>query len=540
MRKTFILLSILFLFCITGSLSATDIEILVDGSKSMIGFAATGSVQKVLSDFYQAIEECDLSYQSHLFYSYRDGERQRGITSYGKIDDPMALVTADFDGRTTILDVPFAEYSEKSKAVIMITDNVDNSSGSIDSKNFYDRIQNTERMKQLYAIPLLESFRGRPYAGGIPYYSGTRGMMAYFVVYDDDENKAQYRNLGDELIKRDYEVLKFYPITTKEFRFGKPKTSKYESIYFLETDEKLEQYILSFNRSAKLAGAIETGKETAIKFGFSLSSKHDHFYLKKDARVKIDNLLCKIEGMPDIPIKQRYKIDPDRLKNDMNPDGKEQYFTGWIYLTPETTFEEDIAILFKRPKLNISFDVLLEAPEGGLSLTPNTGSKYFSKDEAVLDKIYSKYDLLSVINPHSDKDSNTSKIRLKVRNSIGKDAKSAFVMKAGREGTIVVVLLISLVLLGLIIWLLYNYFSVRSIIVIEDEEDHRVAAHASFIRDQYKIVNKSSVKLIISDSEWEPLGHFSSDNVFTLLPGHIYTLQNKNNSEEIQVHFKYN
>lgn len=545
MKKISVIFCMMLMLCMASIAYAADIEILVDGSGSMRGFARTGSLQNVLSNFYDAIEECGLSYQSHLFYSDRIGDRIPGQTSYEKIDDPNLLTISLFNGQTTILDRPFAEYSENSKAVIMITDNVDESSGSIDSKNFYERIQNTERMKQLYAIPLLEPFAGNPcvdiaHITDHNDYNGLRGMMAYFVVYNDDENKTQYMNLGDELKKRKYEVLKFYPITTKEFRFGKPKTSKSEFLYFLETDSKKEQYVLSLNRSEISAGAIESGIETPIKFGFSLSSRHEHFYLKKDALVKIDNLLCKIEGMPNVPIKVRTAIDPDRLKNDMNPDGKEQYFTGWLYISPKTTFIEDIQILFKRPKFNISFDILLEAPEGGLSLTPDTDSKYFTKNEAVLDKIYSKYDLLSTINPHSSKGSNKSQIRLKVRNSTDIEAKSVFIMKAGREGTIIIVLLASLLVLGLITWMIYGYFSVKSITVIENEQSFRVVAHGRFSREQYIIVNKAKIKLRLTDPEWSVLGRMRTDMAYTMLPGHIYTLQNEDGSKEIQIYYKKN
>ncbi|MDD2423039.1 MAG: hypothetical protein PHG34_02335 [Candidatus Cloacimonetes bacterium] len=526
MNKLKITLLAIFLFLACATLLANDIAILVDGSGSMRGFAESGSIQQVLEVFQSAISESGLSSSTTLFYCVADKKN----ISYEALPSLGQLSSSTFYGKYTVLDVPLIEYSTKHPAVIFITDNVDNSTGEISTDRFYHSIQNTETMRQLSVIPLIRSFSGKPYVSGQSYYNGNRGMMAYMVIYED--NYDRYKDLGDRLRKDGLELLHFFPITADHLKIGRPKEA--DSGYTLQSEG--QKYILTKNQKMQLARSIATGKPNDIAFSFDLSSQYDHFYLKKDTKVKIVNLKIVTDSGEHIPIKASSSISPTRLLNDLNPDGVTQSFKGVITIKPEPTLWQEFKLVFLRPNIHVSFDILLEAQENGLSLTPGFESEYFTENPLTLDKIYSKNDLLSFINPYSNK------IALSVQNLNDKRRPESTIAIRSTHETLIILIFLGIVALFFILgYTFIQFVSVRGIVIYEDQEEHSIVPRNSYKSQSqvFKITNKSRVRLSILDNGWQLTGHSKFESTHTILPGINYELHNQDYTRRITIRYIY-
>ncbi|MDD3534765.1 MAG: hypothetical protein PHC50_01275 [Candidatus Cloacimonetes bacterium] len=521
--KRFIVL-ILFSCLFFSSLLAEDITILLDVSMSMKGFAQTGAIQQVISEFQTAIEESGMTQRTLGFEIYADPNR----TDYGEILPGTTVDVGAFRGIATHLSDPIQKSKQNNyNAFLLITDNVDNSSGSTDTKYFYEAIQNTEDIKMLSVIPLIRPFKGTPYVKGIPYYNGMRGMMAYWVSYKEaDEN---FKELKKNLRQRDFEILHFYPITGEHLRIDSADSSR--SGYVLKTLEG--KYILSKNQKIQLAPAIISGKESEIRFNFDLSSKYDHFYLKQDTNVKISNLNITTDSKDQYLMKVKYSISPDKLVKDMNPDGAKQSFVGILRIKAEPSLMQQLKMLINRPKLRISFDIILEAEEGGLSLTPDFEAKYFSDNEMKLDKIYSKQDLLSFINPYS----NTIKLSIQNLNN-KKSPESTISIKPEHESTIILGFIAFVVLIIILVYYLMIHFGVKSIAIIEDEKTAVISPHGTYLGRYFTIKNGNKRQLTITNSNWHLQNHSRSTATHVVLPGVFYLLHNEDFSETITLSYK--
>lgn len=522
MKKIRILPLFVLLCWAVAALYGNDIVILIDGSASMKGFAETRSLGQTVTAMQNAIGEAGLSHEITMFFSGRDREK----TSYLDISSPHDLLPDKFAGMTTVLDRPFIEHSKEHKAVILITDNVDNSSGEADTERFYKSIQNTQEMRQLSVIPLIAPFNGNPYVGNNANYNGDRGMMAYLVIYDDDYTR--YSALRDKLKNQGFELLHFYPITADHLRIDSDGDKNTEYTMFSLN----HKYILSRNQKMQLVKAIVTGQPNDITFSFGLSSKYEHFYLKRDTRVKIVNLQIRTDRGDRIPIKASWKINPEKLVKDMNPDGVKQFFVGTIRILPEPKLRQEISMLIYRPNLMISFDILLEAQENGLSLTTEFEEAFFTENPQVLDKIFSKQDLLSIINPYSNK------IVLPVQNLNKKNSPETTIsIRPGRENSIIFGAILLLFVIGIGVYLLNTYLQVKTIVLFHDDQEIRVRAHASYRAGAFIIRNKTRVELMINDHNWRVSTQSKSSSKVNIVAGVNYELHNEDYSQTTSIRY---
>ncbi|MDD4224016.1 MAG: hypothetical protein PHD87_05460 [Candidatus Cloacimonetes bacterium] len=516
MRKYLFIFVLCVFLAITHSLpAAADIAILIDGSGSMKGFATSGSISNIVSDLQKSAQANKLSSDIIIFRS----NDWKNVT-YLKTDNPGDPTV--YNGQASLLSQPLQQNKSKYGALVMITDNLDNSTGDISTRNFFAAIQNIKEIKQLSVIPIISEFRGITYPGRKE-YNGKLGLIAYLVTYSKDYNR--YRDFRESL---PYDVLHFYPINAEHLRIGKPSSSRSE----YELESRGARYILSRSKKVQLPRALETDKWNPIKFDFDLSSRYKHFYFKKNTKVYIDNVSIKAAGGK-IPIKYRYKITPNHLVKDLLPDQSLQSFSGELLVNPSPTLVQELAMMIRQAPVEVYFTIHLKTEKNGLSLLPAIRDKYFSREVVIPGKIYSGDDLLSILNPYNNN------IVLSVQNlNDPKHPQSTIYINSKHQ--YLFLLIGALLLVGLVI--LVNYLlrlsAVKPIQLIENEKEITLPRFSPHKGEHYTIHNGMRVMLTVTSPGWHLERASRRTAKHVLLPSIMYTLTNDAYTESIVLRYK--
>lgn len=516
MRKSLFI----FFLCVFSAIplilpAAADIAIMIDGSGSMKGFATSGSISSIVSNLQKSAQKAKLSSEIIIFRS-----NDRKNVTYLKTNtsgDPTL-----YNGQASLLSQPLEQNKSKYGALVMITDNLDNSAGDISTRNFFAAIQNIKEIKQLSVIPIISDFRGITYPGRKEYY-GKLGLIAYLVTYSKDYNR--YRDFREGL---PYDVLHFYPINAEHLKIGKPSSSRSE----YELESKGTRYILSRSKKVQLPRALETGKWKSIKFDFDLSSRYQHFYFKKNTKVLIDNVSIKAAGGK-IPIKYRYKISPNHLVKDLLPDQSLQSFSGELLVNPSPTLLQELSMMVKQARVEIYFTIHLQTEKNGLSLLPAIRDKYFSKEVVIPGKIYSGDDLLSILNPYNNN------IVLKVQNlNDPKHPESTIYISSKHQYLFLLVGALLLVGLVLLINYLLRLNAVKPIQITENNKEITLPRFSTHKGEHYTIHNGMRTMLTLTSPGWHLERASKRTAKHIILPSILYTLTNVAYTESIAIRYK--
>lgn len=507
------LILIVLLAIVQGLPGAADLAIMIDGSGSMQGFANSGSLGRVVAEMAGKASKTKLSSETLVFRSY-----DKRTVSYLKSGDPGN--PAIYDGQASLLSQPLEQNKSKYGALLLITDNLDNSIGDLSTKNFFASIQNIKEIQQLSVIPIISDFSGPVYPGRA-IYTGKMGMIAYLVTYAKDYKK--YKTFLDKL---PYDVLHFYPITAEQLMIGKPSSSG--SDYKLESQGA--RYILSVNKKVQLARAIESDKWNPIEFDFDLASSYKHFYFKKNTQVLIDNVSIRAAG-GNIPIKYKYKVSPNHLVRDLMPDQSLQSFQGKLWINPHPNLTQELAMMVKQAPVEIFFTILLQTEQNGLSLLPEIRNKYFSSTPNTPGKIYSEQDLLAILNPYNNN------IVLKVQN-LNDRPESTILIKPKHQYLFILVGAMLLVGLVLLINYLLRVSAVKPIQLTVNGNEITLPRFSAYNGEHYSIHNGMKTVLTITSPGWQLERASIRTAKHTILPSITYTLTNDTYTESIVIRYR--
>lgn len=225
----------------------SDVGILVDGSDSMRGFFAAGSLQDSMDQVLKSSQRTGLSVEAKVFLSNR-GDNRLTTVDYDSFIEQLAGqdVKPRLFGTTTLLDLAYKGGSQISKILFILTDNI-HQEEEVNTRAFYRQFGDPD-IEYIYLIPEILDFYGpvfferRSFVSYqefknqiedgrfdgqlmpprfregehslIAYYRGKRGLVIYSILLDENLRERYFEMLRS-LKEMNREVLLVKPIDSK-------------------------------------------------------------------------------------------------------------------------------------------------------------------------------------------------------------------------------------------------------------------------------------------------------------------------------------
>ncbi len=381
--------SLLLSLLISGNaLANDDWTIVVDASGSMKGFFAENEIQNYVSHLENKIEKKGYKQSSKMFRHNLIKKIEHGIYPFNP------NIKGREYGNFTDLNILYDDLLLlKSKAVIVITDNLMATTTEIGAtEKFYARLASDD-VKSIYIVPKLFKFKGSK----LP-----KGMLVYAILFDDkfeNEFKDVRTFFGAE------ELLLVKPLTNQEIvlKGVNPKNNPPNAVIgkggVLQPNRNVIYQMDSVNR---------------IKFNFSLSSNLSHVKINgksskgDEVHVGITDLKI-LTNNKNVTIKRKGLVTPDLLQGNLeSKKSNNSIYEAKIDFVPTLTWGLSDAwsmvnfnwsnFAYDQIKLKTSFNINIDVPSSCFSLTKDFNDRYFTKNKNESGKIYSDSDILNMIN----------------------------------------------------------------------------------------------------------------------------------------------
>lgn len=379
-------------------ISLHGINILVDGSASMEGFAYTGTLKAQVEDIISKSGSPAEQHQIILFQSRHANELRLDPVSLADLANP-----AKFSGRYTLLgsmaDRVFAEAPIGN--YIIITDNVQDDASTIgESTKFYSRLNGSDAISSIDISPRILNFSGKPYRVGSERYNGQAGLLVYFISGSLNDAQRKERNLMIRTLKAgDYILFHIRPVTSNHLKLESPSGS--DAPFYVHSEKG--RYYLKLRSESGRTPTLQIDKDNNIRFSIMMSSQYDYIGIRENTKVSITNFKISSEGKPVRITAPKIEVNPAKLSKSLEKGGQ-QRFDVLISLKPVApSFAQRLNAMFFPKSCVISFDLELGTSMNSLYMVKSAWDKYFTCNVIDYARIYSEVDIISYFNPQDEK-----------------------------------------------------------------------------------------------------------------------------------------